>query len=145
MILASRVFWLMKVTNKMCQSTSNSMMTQLLRLAIAAIVLGLPGVSSSFACPLMTTSAAQQEPCPDCPVEEEESCPRSECLLICPYADEKTAVWTGGNLTSSVIPQVERSSALIVRSLPDPHLVQTSTPREVASAPLYLVNRVLLI
>ncbi len=120
-------------------------MRQLLRLAIAAIVLGLPGVSRSFACPLMTTADAHEEPCSDCPDEGEESCPRSECLVICPYTVEKTAVWTGGNLASSVIPQVERSSALIVRSLPDPHLFLKSTPREFDSAPLYLVNRVLLI
>lgn len=117
----------------------------LLKLAVIAMLPGVPGVSSAFLCPLMTTSADHEEPCSDCPAQEEESCPLSDCLLICPYAVEKTAVWTGENVTSSFIPHAERSSALNIRWSPDAHPLLTSPPRDFDSGPLYLLNRVLLI
>ncbi len=131
--------------NKMLWDTSNTAMRLLLKLAVAVLLLSLPTVSSAFDCPLMTATAAHAEPCSDCPAEEEESCPLSDCLLICPYTVEKTAVWTGEKLTSSFIPQAERSSALIIRLFPDAHLFSMSAPRDFHSGPFYLINRALLI
>lgn len=122
------------------------MMRLLLTLTIAVVLLGLPGISSAFSCPPMTPAEVQNEPCSHCPDDkQEESCPVSACLLICPYTVEKSAVLGREGLTDTVMSPVQLSSGIVYPPLSDALVAVARFTRDFDLRPLYLLNRVLLI
>src|SRR5215217_3444829 len=122
------------------RSTSHSVMRLLLTFAVAVLLLGLPGISTAFTCPLMRPAEVQNDSCSHCPNDkQEESCPASACLLICPYTVEKTAVVTGEGLTDTAIPLVELSRGLVHPPLLDAPVPVLPLTEEFDSGPLYLV------
>jgi hypothetical protein len=132
--------------NKMVQSTSNRTMRYFLRCAVAAMVVSLPGVSSAFTCPLMPAAEARNEACSPCPEEkQQESCPRSACLLVCPYTLERTAVLNGEGLTVGFVLDAQFFSAVLRPRLSDARVQMAGAQEPFATPTLYLLNRVLLI
>ena len=120
-------------------------MRALLTFTVAALLLGVPGISSAFSCPLMTPASVQTEPCSHCPAEKQQkSCPVSACILICPYTVEKTSDLTSEGLPNALRPPVQ-PSILVLPSFSDAHALSVALTREADSGPLYLFNRVLLI
>ena len=113
-------------------------------LTLAVVLLGLPGISSAFTCPLMTP--VQSGSCSHCPEEKsDKSCPASECLLICPYTVEKTAVLNAEGLTDTFTLSVQPDTLLVPPDVPDVSDHVARLTGDFDSRPLYLLNRVLLI
>jgi hypothetical protein len=130
----------------MLQQTSNLSMRPLLALAIAVTLLGVPGTSNAFTCSLMPAADVQNEPCSHCPSDkQQESCPLSACVLICPYTVETTAVLAGEGLPDAHMLPVQLSSVLIHPPVSDTAIPVGGLTDSFDSGPLYLLNRVLLI
>lgn len=128
-------------------ATSYLVMRALFTFTITALLFGLPGISSAFSCPLMTSADVQSESCSHCPADKQHrpnSCPVSACILICPYTVEKTSDLAIKVLTNALIPAVQPST-LIHPSFSEAHALSVALTREADSGPLYLFNRVLLI
>lgn len=119
----------------------------LLTAAISVLLLGLPGMSAVFDCPLPATAS---ESCSHCDGETEEgeekqSCPRSVCVLICPYTAQSAALLTSDNRTVTVLPVAALDSGLATPLVFDTARISTPTRRAFDAAPVYLVNRALLL
>ena len=129
------------------RATSYSIMRTLLTFTVAALLLGLPGISNAFSCPLMTPADVQAESCSHCPADKQQrpnSCPVSACILICPYTVERTYDLASEGLANALVPPV-KPFAFVHLSFSDEHSLSVALTREVDSGPLYLFNRVLLI
>jgi hypothetical protein len=136
----------MRTETKNRRSTSISVMRSLLTFTVAVVLLGLPGFSNAFTCPLMTSAEVQNEPCSHCSGEKpEDSCPVSQCLLICPYTAEKAAILIGEGLTGGFTLPAQLSTVLVHPHLADAAGSVTSLTKDFDSGRLYLLNRVLLI
>ena len=136
----------MMTETKTRRSTSYPVMRFLLTFTVAVVLLGLPGISSAFSCPLMTPAEVQSEPCSHCPDDKQDgSCPVSACLLICPYTVEKSAVLASEGLTDTVMSRVQLSFGIVQPPLSDALVAVVRLTRDFDSRPLYLLNRVLLI
>ena len=121
------------------------MLRVLLTLTIAVVLLGFPGISSAFSCPLMPSADVQNEPCSHCPADkQQESCLASTCLLICPYTVERTYDLASEGLTDALVPPVQ-PYAYVHPSFSDALALSVALTREADSGPLYLFNCVLLI
>lgn len=128
------------------RGTSVSMMRSVLTFAAAIMLLGLPGISNAFPCPLVIPAEVQNEPCSHCPgKKQQESCPVSECLLICPYTVEKAAVITNEGFTDAVVSAVQPFPAPVQPPMLGVGVGSAHLTRDFDSVPLYLLNRVLLI
>ena len=126
------------------RSTSYGAMRLFLTLAV--VLLGLPGISSAFTCPLMIPAEVQGGSCSRCPEEKpENSCPASECLLICPYTVEKTAVLNAEGLTDTFTFSVQPDTLLLPPNVSDVVGHMAGLTGDFDSSPLYLLNRVFLI
>jgi hypothetical protein len=122
-------------------------MRALLTFTVAALLLGLPGISSAFSCLLVTPADVQTDPCSHCPPDKQHrpnSCPVSACILICPYTVEKTFDLANEGMTNALIPPI-KPSTLVHPSLSDTHAFSVALTRAADSGPLYLFNCVLLI
>ena len=117
----------------------------LLTFAVAVVLLGLPGVSGAFDCPLPMTAGAEEAPCSHCPDEKKESCPRSACPLICPYTVEKTAMLAAGGPPVAFVPDVDRNFVPITPVFAERAITSGLPARDSKVPPLYLLNRVFLI
>jgi hypothetical protein len=134
----------MIMETKIRRSTSYAAMRLLLTLAV--VLLGLPGISSAFTCPRMTPAEVHNESCSHCPNEEpEESCPVSECLLICPYTVEKTAVLNAEGLADAFTLSVQPYALLVPPPVPIAANHIAHLTGDFDAGQLYLINRVLLI
>lgn len=109
---------------------------------VFAFLLGLPGISSALGCPM----GKVQKSCTHCPGEKVQSCPRTACVVVCPYAAEKTAE-LGANrpTTETCVLAVNSSPAPSVSAPADGELEQFSTTNGAVHGPLYILNRVLLL
>ena len=126
------------------RSTSYRAMRLLLTLAV--VLLGLPGISNAFTCPLMTPAEVQSGSCSHCSEEKpQNSCPASECLLIGPYTVENTAVLNAEGLTDTFTLPVQPDTLLLPPDVSDVVGHMARRTGDFDSPPLYLLNCVLLI
>jgi hypothetical protein len=115
-----------------------------LAVIIAVTILGLPGIGSAFTCPLVKTVQASEKHCVNCPGEKDAPCPApaSDCLLLCPYTAERTAVTSRESFDRPVNTGLDRDLSVILPLAGRPAFA-SPFPLNVHSAPLFLLNRVL--
>jgi hypothetical protein len=113
-----------------------------LAVIVAVTMLGLPGIGSAFTCPLVKTVEAPEKHCENCPRQKDEPCPPPDCLLVCPYTLEITAVSSRESLDRSVNIGLDPGLSVILPFVWWPAF--SSSPRaNFHTAPLYLLYRVL--